>query len=318
MTRLAFIAAGWLALAPTLASSQEVVVSGFPIGVGSSVSQDFFKPFYPELQAVADSLHKYTLAWAIITGGADGIRYRINNDAMNPALALGRAHALRNLLINEFDIDSMRIAIRSEDVEAKDARYRHATVRVAMGYSNLHARLEAVEKLPPVEKHFMEVTEVTNILPENIGLELSAGLSSSPYGAIPILDFGLQWKNFLFIEGLFGHTFWNSTFRFEDTDLDTKRRLAGGQIVVYPWKDKPVGIVAGWIRIEEISRKFYKYVRMSEGPMFGFRASPYPFLSVTGVYNPSRRRVSTDNLSVSKNGQFMISMTYHMTFGGEK
>jgi len=318
VTRFILLVAGCLALLPGVTWSQEVVVSGFPIGVGGSVSRDFFRPYYPELQAMADTLRKYPLVRAVITGGADGEHYRQNHDAKNPALALGRAHALRNLLIYEFKVDSAQIVIRSEDVKTKGARYRYASVRIAREVSDLDARLDTVENRPPVEKHIIEVKEISRYVPENIGLQLCAGFSSSPFGGIPIVKGAITWKRIVFVEGVLGHTFWNNTFRFEGSNLDTRRRLAGGQVVVYPSRDIPVGIVGGWVRIEEISRKYYEYVRMSEGPLFGLRASPFDFLSVTAAYNPAKQRVAGDRISRSKNDRFLVAITVHIAFGGGK
>lgn len=318
MTRFILLVVGCLAFLPGVTWSQEVVVSDFPIGVGGSVNQDFFRPYYPELQAMADTLHKYPLVRAVITGGADGEHYRQNHDAKNPALALGRAHAVRNLLIYEFHIDSVQIIIQSEDVKAKGARYRYASVRLEWEMFDLDARLDTVENRPPVEKQIVEVQEISKYLPENTGLQLCAGFSSSPFGGIPIVKGAITWKHFVFVEGVLGHTFWNNTFRFEGSDLDTRRRLVGGQVVVYPSGDIPVGIVGGWVHIEEISQKYYEYVRMSEGPVFGLRGSPFDFLSVTAVYNPARQRVASDRISRSKNDQFLVSMTVHIVFGGGK
>jgi len=167
VTRFILLVAGCLALLPGVTWSQEVVVSGFPIGVGGSVSRDFFRPYYPELQAMADTLRKYPLVRAVITGGADGEHYRQNHDAKNPALALGRAHALRNLLIYEFNV------IRSEDVKTKGARYRYASVHIAREVSDLDARLDTVENRPPVEKHIIEVKEISRYVPEKEEYRLS-------------------------------------------------------------------------------------------------------------------------------------------------
>ena len=312
------LAIGCLTLLSTVSISQEVVITDFPIGVGRSVSQDFFNPYYGELKAISDTLHRYPMARAIITGGADGVSYRQNNDALNPALALGRAHVLRDLLMDEFNVDSTQLVIRSEDVKTKGARYRYASVHISRELYNLEKRLGTVENRPPVEKHFTEVQEITNKLEENLGLNLSIGLSSSPFGGIPVAAFSFSWKQVIYIEGIFGHTFWNSSFTFEGSDLDTKRRLVGGHLIFYPYDRLPVGIVGGWVRIEEISQEFYEYVKLSDGLVLGLRASPYKFISITGAYNPSKHRISGESRSRSENGQFLIAITAHIAFGGEK
>lgn len=309
---------GCLVLLAGSASPQEVIVTDFPLGVGGEVGKDFFKPYYMELKAISDTLQEYPLFRAIITGGADGSRYQKNNDAQNPGLALGRAHALRDYLIDEFKIDPAQLIIQSEDVKLKGARYRYAGIRIVRELADLETRVGALESRPPVEKHFTEVREIAGDFEETLKLQFGAGLSSSPFGLIPIVSSGMKWKGVVLVEGMVGHTFWNNTYRFENTDLDTKRRMIGGHVIVYPFENKPVGIIGGWNRTEEISQEYYEYVRLSEGPVLGLRVSPVEFLSFTGVYNPSRQRVTGAPRSGADNDQFLISVMAHMEFGGGK
>ncbi|MFH1700753.1 MAG: hypothetical protein ABIE07_09225 [Candidatus Zixiibacteriota bacterium] len=318
MKNLTIIIAGILLLLASIATSQEVIITNFPIGVGSDVSPELFAPYFGELQAIKDTLHKYPLARAIVTGGADGERYRQDNDAKNPGLALGRAHVLRNLLINEFKIDSSQIIIQSGDTKEMGGRYRFAAVRVINEFSELNKRVKALEDKPPVEKHFTEVKEITSEYKESLGLQFGVGLSTSPFGGIPIATGAISWKNTLYAEGFAGHSFWKSSFEFEGIDLDTRRRLIGGQIIYYPSERILVGIVGGWIRIEEISQKYYKYAKLSEGPLLGLRVSPYDFISITGAYNPSKQLIAGESKSETKKDRFLLSITAHITFGGEK
>ncbi|UCC43967.1 MAG: hypothetical protein JSU65_12770 [Candidatus Zixiibacteriota bacterium] len=318
MTKYTVLVIGCLALMAGPALSQEVVIDGFPVGVGGDVNQDIFREYHSDLKAVADTLHKYPLARAIVTGGADGERYRQNHDAKNPGLALGRAHVLRSLLVNEFDVDSAQIVIRTHHVKTRGARFRFASVRIARELSELEARLDTVENRPPVEKHFIETKEVASDPIESLGLQFGAGLSSSPFGVIPIVASAVTWKRVVYVEGIVGHTFWNNKFQFDGLDLDTKRRLIGGYVIIRPYENLPVGVVGGWVRTEEIAQDYYEYTRLSEGLVLGLRASPLEFLSITGAYNPSKRRVASDQISGAENDQFMISVMAHILFGGEK
>ncbi len=241
MKKYLLVVVGCLILFTGAVSSQEVVIPDFPIGVAGSVSQDIFKPYYADLKAIADSLGKYPLAVAVVTGGADGERYRANNDAQNPALALGRAHALRDLLMREFSIDSSRIYIRTEDVRAKGPQYRYASVQVVRVLADVDERVNTLKQhvdtlllRPAVEKHFTEIREVPTPPKENLGVQFGVGLSSSPFGAIPVASSAFTYKRIVFVEGIVGHTFWNNTFEFEGVDLDTKRRMLGGYAIVFP------------------------------------------------------------------------------------
>lgn len=309
---------GCLALLAGPVWTQEVIITDFPVGVAGSIDENFFEPYYAGLQAIADTLHRFPLARAIVTGGADGLEYRRNHDAVNPGLALGRAHVLRELMINRFRTDSTQLIVQSRDVEMEGGQYRYAGIRVARDLTDLESRLNALENRPPVEKHFTEIRDVIGDFKEDLGLQLGLGFSTSPFGGIPMVSGAVSWKRIIYVEGIAGHTFWNGTFKFENTDLDTKRRLIGGQLIVYPSDRWRVGIVGGWIRIEEIAQEYYEYVKLSDGPMLGLRASPFDFLSVTGVYNPAKHRLAGDRKSHSDNDQFLLSLTAHIGFGGEK
>jgi len=308
----------------SMALAQDVVIKDFPIGVAGSIDPSFFEPYHSQLQAIADTLHAYPKARAIITGGADGEQYHRNNDALNPGLALGRALVLRNLLIHDFKIDSSQIVIWAEDSKILGPDHRYASVRVDRELADLDNRLTIVENRPPIEQHITETKEVprdsiitTNIV-ENLGLQFGAGLASTPFGVLPAGSFAISWQNTFYVEAIVGHTFWGSTFNFKGTDLDTKRRMIGGSIIYYPDKKVPIGIVGGWIRSEEISQKYYEYVRLSEGLLLGLRANAFDCIQITGGYNPSKRRVGGKLLSDLKDDQFMISVMAYKAFGGGK
>lgn len=325
MTKFIVLVIAILALFIGVASSQEVVITDFPVGVAGSVNQDIFKSYYPDLKAIADTLNQYPLLRAVITGGADGERYRQNHDAKNPSLALGRAHALLIFMINEFRIDSSQIVIRTEDVMVKGSQYRYAGIRIAREISDidnqllsLKARIDTLENRPPLEKHFTEVKEVPASFTESFGMQLGVGFSSSPFGGIPVATAAVTFKNRLFLEGIVGHTFWDGSFTFEGFDLDTKRRLLGGHAVYYFSEELPVGIVGGWLRTEEIAQAYYEYTKLSEGLVLGLRGNPVDFLSITAAYNPSKHRVAGTDISKTENDQFLIYVTAHLAFGGAK
>jgi hypothetical protein len=301
----------------SMASAQEVVIKDFPLGVGGSVDKGMFQTYLTELRALADTLQKYPLARAIITGGADGNEYRESHDAKNPGLALGRAHLLRSLLMKEFGVDSAQLIIQSEDVAMRGGEHRFAGVRIDRTLSDLDARMNAIEKRPPMERHFTEIKEADNPL-ENLGILFGIGGSSSPYGGVPTVSTALTFGHVIYVEAFVGHTFWDGSYRWQDQNLDTKRRLIGGQLVVFPDESIPLGIVGGWVRAEQISQQHYEYVRMSEGPMLGLRFMPVNYLSVTGVYNPVKQRISGRELSASDNDNLQISAALHLAIGGAK
>ena len=303
--------------------TQEVVIPDFPLGIAGSIDADFFNPYRGQLQAIADTLSAYPKAKAIVIGGADGEPYRQNHDALNPGLALGRALILRNLLVNEFKVDSSQIVIWAEDSPEYGSGHRYASVRVDREMADIDRRLTELENRPPVEK----VTEVrsepsdsvirTDVV-ENLGLQFGLGVSSSSFGPLPVGSIDIFWKKRIYIEGLFGHTFWNEDYNYSGSNLDIKRRIIGGRIIVYPDPDVRVGIVGGWIRSEEIAQPQYLYVRLSEGIDLGLRAEFLDCLQITGTYNPSKRRIVGTTNSELNDDQFMISAMFFKALGGGK
>jgi len=305
------------------ASSQEVVIPDFPLGVAGSIESGFFEPYKAQLQAVADTLRTYPKSKAIIVGGADGEQYRQNNDALNPGLALGRALILRNLLVNEFKVDSSQIVIWTEDSRVFGPEHRYASVRVDRELADIDYRLTALENRPPVEKVVTEIREPqdsivhTDVI-ENLGLQFAVGISSSSFGPVPLGSIDIFWKKSIYVEGLFGHTFWNEDYNYSGTNLDIKRRIIGGRVIIYPDPDLPVGIVGGWVRSEEIAQPYYQYVRLSEGVDIGLRAELFDCLQITGTYNPSKRRIVGTTISEFNDDQFMISAMVFKALGGSK
>lgn len=319
-----------IAILSTAISAQEVFVGGFPIGVGNSIDPDFFKPYHEELKKIADSLAKYSKAQAIITGGADGEHYKSQHDIKNPGLALGRAHALRSVLVKEFNVNPSQIIVSSEDVRTKGDNYRYASVRIIwtevtlerqdVNIDDLQARIKDLEDRPPVEKHFTEVKETPAPIPNpnHYGIIIKGGLSTSPFGEIPIVGSGVTWKRILFFEFMAGHTVWNNNYTFDNEKLDTKKRLFGGHLTYYPFEDYEIGFIGGWVKVEEIAQQYYDYVRMSEGPMFGVKYTVSEFVSVSAIYNPSKHRIAGDRNASSKNGQFLFQVNIFKIFGASQ
>lgn len=322
MVRLVILVIGCLAILTGAVWSQEVIVTGFPVGVGSDVGEEFFKSYYPALKTIADAMEKNRLARAIVIGGADGMRYRHGNNFKNPSLALGRAHALRNLLILEFQVDSTRIFVQSQDSKTPGDLYRFAKVRVSSELSDelskLEARVTDVENRPPIEKQFTEIREIPLEIADKLGLGVGIGMVASPYGGMPVFSGMVTWDRKIYFEGFLAHTFWNDDYFYGGVDLTTRRRMGGWQVIYFPFENLPVGLVGGWTRAEELSQDYYKYVRMSEGPLLGVRVVPLDYLSITAVYNPARQRAAGMVLSESKNDLFLISATAHIIWGGGK
>lgn len=319
-----------LLILPMALSAQEVTVSGFPVGVARSIDKDFFHPYYNDLKAIADTLKKFPTAKAIITGGADGSTFQKDDNAKNPGLALGRAHVLYNYLMTEFNVDPGQIVISSKEVVIKGPMGRFAKIRVVKdsgvlddlqkqmaSLQDLSDRVDALEKRPPVEEHYTEVKEVPNTFSDYLGIQISAGGMTSPFGGLPTIGAAVTYKRNIYLEFNVGYTLWNNRFTLGNLKLDTKRRLIGGQIIYYPKEDFALGVLAGWTRFEEISNQYYEYVKLSEGPVLGLRYSPVDYLAVTAAYNPSKHRIIPDKTSQTKNGQFLFSISVYNIFGGK-
>ncbi|UCG62808.1 MAG: hypothetical protein JSV52_05860 [Candidatus Zixiibacteriota bacterium] len=336
MLRFTALIIGCFALVASV-SAQEVVISDFPLGVGGSVDQKIFEPYLPQIKAIADSLNSSPIARAIVTGGADGQRYRSSHDAKNPSLALGRAHILRSLLMEQFGVDSTQILLRTEEAKEIGPQYRFVSLRLEpeLGKEEadinnrldlLMARMDTLEARPPVEKHFTEVKEVPMMEEaeeSDLGISFGAGFSSSPFGGMPIVTAAFTYKRVVYVEGLVGHTWWGPDFAWFDDEgepliLSTRRRQIGGHAIIYPFEDLPLGFVGGWLRVEEVAQDPYEYTKLSEGLVLGVRGTPVPHLSVTAAYNPSRHRIVTEPSSTSETDQFLLYLTAHVGIGGAR
>ncbi|UCD63069.1 MAG: hypothetical protein JSW34_09955 [Candidatus Zixiibacteriota bacterium] len=330
MTKYVVILVGCFALVAAAATIQEVVITDFPLGVAGSVDQKIFEPYLPQIKAIADSVNNDPAARAIITGGADGQRYRTSHDAKNPSLALGRAHILRSLLMEQFGVDSTQILLRTEEVKEIGPQYRFVSLRLDpdlgkeeanldLRMNELATRMDSLEARPPVEKHFTEVREMPVEEKESdLGILFGAGLSSSPFGGMPVVTSAFTYKRIVYVEGIVGHTWWSNTFTFEGQDLDTRRRQIGGHAIIYPWEDLPLGFVGGWLRTEEVAQDPYEYAKLSEGLVLGLRGSPIKNLAVTVAYNPSKHRIVTEPSSTSETDQFLIYLTAQVGIGGAR
>jgi len=299
-------------------SAQEVMVTDFPPGVGIDIDSGFFEPYSSQLRNIAEILKDDTLAVAVITGSADGIKYLANHDAKNPGLAVGRALALRNYVVKSFGVDENRIFIQSENIENTGGQNRFAKIVVEKGISYLNGRIDKLERQSKLETQKADTANTERVFEESLGLRLGAGYTSTPFGGMPIVTGSITWKRTLFIEAVVGHTIWNSSYTFDNTDLSTRRQGAGVLVSLFPEPKIPVGLVAGWMRIEEVSRKYNAYVRMSEGPIIGIRVSPLDFLSLTVLQNTAKQNIIGDINSRLKNGQFIFFADIHITLGGGK
>ncbi|MCH9031356.1 MAG: hypothetical protein IIB00_03750 [candidate division Zixibacteria bacterium] len=320
MKKLIVTVVGLLLMPLAIALPQEVAITEFPLGVGGSVGVEHFKPYFPQLRELAETLNNSPGTQVVITGSADGVSYSNDNDAKNSGLALGRAHALRNILVEEFGVDITRIIIQSFDVEAEGAEFRSVSARIIWEISAIEARIDALENRTPNERIITETIEtpVAQTPNEQMGLALGAGLTTTPFGGMPIVSVGVTWKRLVDLEVVAGHTFWDNTFLFDNESLDTKRRLIGARIVVYPFTEKRVGLLAGWMRSEEIAQKFFEYVKLSDGPVLGVRAYPHKYFALTVTFNPAKHRTGGKAESFTKNNQFMISAMVRIQLGGQR
>jgi hypothetical protein len=308
---------GLVALLALPSGAQELVITGFPLGVGATVGEEFFEPYYAQLQSFADVLQAEPTSRIIIVGQADGARYTKDNDAKNPGLSLGRAHALRNVLVGQFQVDPTQIFIQSSDIPVRGDQYRAVGIRIERPTVATEATMVPVS-VPVQTEAPVNIVENTNYFSDQMTLRLGAGVSSGPYGALPMVSGSVIWNRKVSLEFVLGHTFWNQTYQYQGANLETWQRMVGARFAVYPWKDKPIGFVAGWSRIEEIAQSFYEYVKLSEGPVLGVNVLPWKHVSIAGLYNPARQRIAENTVSSGETAQFLISISLFTDLGGTR
>jgi hypothetical protein len=308
---------GLMAFATSPIMAQEVVITGFPLGVGATVNPDIFVPYGLQLQELADLLSASPSAWAIIVGQADGARYKTGSDAKNPGLSLGRSHALRNVLVNTYAVDSSQILIQSSEVSVIGDQYRSVSVRLKMPVVVPQIVAKPVPVIT-VKEDVAPVVQHSTYYYEQMTLRLGAGISATPFGPMPTVAGAVAWNHTVSLEMMLGHTFWNGSFQFEGANLQTWRRMVGGRVNVFPWQGVPVGFIGGWMRMEELAQAPHEFVKLSEGPVLGVGVVPIKHLVVEGLYNPARHRTAGEGLAVAKDSQFLLSFRLFKDFGGAK
>jgi hypothetical protein len=296
----------------------EVVIRGFPLGAGESLDAGFFAPYDAQLSAMVDSLKADPLAEIVVRGSRDAVRFRTDHDAKNAGLSLGRADVVEKYLVQRLDADSNRIFIETIKEDGQGESYRYISVRLIHRFQSLMARIDSLEQqLASLRDHPVALHQVPPPAPEpkDLVIEMTAGLSASPFGPIPVATGAFVYREWLYIQGLLGHTWWDSRSNFAGARLYTWHRVAGGMIIAYPHFTGPVGLAAGWLRHEDISQSFYRYVRMTEGPIFGARVSPYKRIQLGLYYHPLKRVYGTDRAKIHSD-QFLLSVTYQLIGGG--
>ena len=231
MSRILVYVIGLVALLALPLGAQELVITGFPLGVGATVGEEFFEPHYAQLQSFADVLQAEPSSRVIIVGQADGARYTKDNDAKNPGLSLGRAHALRNVLVSTFQVDPTQIFIQSSDVPVRGHEYRAVGLRIERAQVETEATVIPVVVPAEVEKP-VAIVENTNYFYDQMTLRLGAGVSSGPYGALPMVSGAIIWGRKVSLEFVLGHTFWNQSYEFQGANLETWQRMVGVRVAL--------------------------------------------------------------------------------------
>lgn len=304
---------------PKWAVAEEIVIRGFPLGVGENLDDQFLAPYYSQLAALAESLRIDPLAELVVRGSRDDSRYRNDHDAKNAGLSVGRADLVEKYLVQNFGADSNRISIETQLEKGHGDRYRYVSIRLVRRFGSLLARIDTLERQinslgqqPLAERpQPARKPEVNDFV-----IEMTAGISTTPFGAVPTGTGAFVYRRWLYIQGILGHTWWDSRSNFSGRRLYTWHRLAGGMIIAYPSFSRPVGLAAGWLRHEDISQSYYRYVRMTEGPIFGARVSPFKRILVGLYYNPMKRVIGTDRAKISAN-QFLVSVSYQLIGSGK-
>ncbi|OGC94740.1 MAG: hypothetical protein A2W25_16135 [candidate division Zixibacteria bacterium RBG_16_53_22] len=297
--------------------AQEVIIRGFPLGAGESVDRQFFKPYLPQLEALAESLNVDPLAEIVVRGSRDAVRYRAGHDAKNAGLSVGRADLVEKILVQRLNADSNRISIETMKEDEEGQEFRYVSVRVVHRFGGLSARLDSLQKqLDSLRNRPLGQQPGAHPLVSDLVIEMTAGLSTTPFGVVPTGTGAFVYKRWLYIQGIVGHTWWDSRSSFAGRRLYTWHRLAGAMITVYPRFSGPVGLSAGWLRHEDISQAYYRYVRMTEGPVLGARVSPYPRVLIGAYYHPLKKVYGTDRANIRWN-QFLVSLSYQLIGGGK-
>ena len=270
--------------------SQEVVITGFPIGKGMEVLRtDFLKPYYPIFQNIADTLETDPSAEVEIVAMSDGNEYREYNDPLNAALAFSRVNAIIAVLVDKFHIDLNRVTrIKARQVEKRGPQYRLAAVRIVRkerGVSEIEKeieilsdRIDSIVNCPPSPTF---IRPVANYFLENkTGWGIGFGVSTAEIGTnngdritqgvgVPIIKALLCYDKTIYLSAEAGHSLIGRTRAVNGRNEKTYSQLIGVHLVIYPCKKSPIGFVVGGIQHENITKKAEKTLRFSRGAEAG-------------------------------------------------
>lgn len=285
-----------LMIAVSANADQPYVVRHFPLGIGTSVPESFWKEHNPILAQIAHDLLVHPELKAVVIGMSDAYEYRNDTDAKNGGLGLDRASAVKNLLVDGYSVPDSQITCFGEHRNHRDKKgtFRCATIRIVPREATLFDieslrqvqemqgdRITTLERRKP-ETFYIDNSTVETSYLERLSLEFGLRLAqvSDEYGLLPEAEASLLYKNVLALK-IHGQPWLNSYSKsemFKGQRYDVVDRTWGGEGTVFPlsW----LGLSGGWFQVQHLMQddEWLKKIRCIEaGITFRWQPAEVPF-----------------------------------------
>jgi hypothetical protein len=149
-----------------------------------------------------------------------------------------------------------------------------------------------------------------------IGIKLGAGYLAGDFSNLPVIKAGIEWQRKLSLEAGFGMSGKTEDIITPDGPGTLRKRLVFGRLAVFPTKNFPLGVVAGYDRDENRIEEFGRYAVRKEGPSIGLRMR-YKMFSLEGMWTPGEVDYWYKNKVQWERNSFRLGITINKIFGGK-
>lgn len=277
-----------MAAIPIAAQTQDtlrVVMSGFPLGIGSNVKDDFYKPYADQLRKFWPILKENPYAHLVSIGCVDANEYLTNNDAKNGGLSTKRSNYGKFTMVEYFGIDPTRISTETEEARDTGAYYRSCTIELRF-YPHDEEIRDEYRKTDTVV-----VINTTHSFDSSgydlFSLRFAIGAAYKKFGGIPTGTVGLAYKNKVMVSLAGGTTLWTRPYETERYDYRAFNWYISPQVTFF--LSPRFGLTFGYAWSEKLDRSQDQYLEMVRGPIAGATFRPFkkwPGFELYGNYSP--------------------------------
>ena len=305
------------------ASALEARISGFPPGVGTSISNDeFVVQAGMTLVHMSEILSKDSLARVQITAWADGIKFSNRHDPLNAATALSRYDATVKFLA-ELGIPAEKILPPiTRETDSTGPQFRRVDIKLVWPSRPGLTESDVMRMIPkPRVDTMVQIghTETNNFFSL---AELAGGLTITPFGKPTFALRGRVGNPTVSFDAELGLSIATDSWQIGNSPYDVRYRLIAGHASYAPFDSTHLEFVFGWERNEAVVNDFGRFVKKREGPVVGLGWYYQDWINIeaSGVYpkkHSTSNSVSTGTITSSasasispKPGGKMLRITF--------